>query len=163
MMKTRSSADKKNEKLPETEAFYDAFVERMLEEDYRIIDIFPERVKEDYASQFSITESYHRKKERLSKIYETYGEIILFLNCYFDLVFRFKEDAFEQLEDSEGFMKRFTKIESGKYFEALFIKESVMITLDHDDTSMTFYGRNKELEDLMEKLCQAKGAFFWKR
>ncbi len=149
--------------LYHTEAFYDVFVERMLEKDYRIIDIFPERVKEDHASQFSLTESYYRKKEQLSKIYERYGEIFLFLNCYFDLVFRFKEDAFERLEDSEGFMRRFTKIESGKYFEALFTKEDVMITLDHDDTSMTFYGKNKELEDLTEKLCQAKGVFFWKR
>ncbi len=145
------------------EAFLDDFIEKMYEESYRIIDIFSKRVTEAFSKQYDAAISYFEKDERLKKIYKDYGEIFLILNCYFDMIVSFKEDAYETIDEGRDFMDRFTDMNDRGEFKVVFPKENIMIVLDRQDTYMTVYGNDTDFEECLEKLVIAKGYHLWDR
>ena len=147
----------------ENEAFLDDFSEMIFEESYRIIDIFPKRVSEEFAEEYTVAISYLKKEERLSNIYRDYAEIFLLLNCYYHMSCSFEEGIYETIQDADDFVSRFTDLKDPGIFKALFVKEKVMIVLDRQDTYMTVYGRNDKFDKMLKDLVLNKGYFFWEK
>ena len=144
-------SDKKN---------YDELIEGFLSSSYKIIDIFPQRVSEDYEKEYDIAVSYFEEQEKLSLIYKEYGELFLILSCYYDLLYSIDESPFLKISDGHQFVESIAQL-SETSFLRLLINEEIMIDLDAGDTYLTIYGIEGSILELIKKLFINKGFYIW--
>ena len=144
-------SDKKN---------YDELIEGFLSSSYKIIDIFPQRVSEEYGREYDIAVSYFEEKEKLSLIYKEYGELFLILSCYYDLLYSIDEGPFLKISDGHQFVESIAQL-SDTSFLRLLINEEIMIDLDAGDTYLTVYGNEGSILELIKKLFANKGFYIW--
>ena len=114
---------------------YDDLVAELLEGPYWIADILPEQVNADDAGQYFAVERYFRQPPRIVALRRKYAEILLRLNCYFDM--------------GNGFLR------------AVFLQQNAMLDYDHNDTYLTVYDPDAELLDKVRALAAAEGLFLW--
>ena len=68
---------------------YDDLMGDLLEGPYWIVDILPEQVSEDAPGQYFKVERYYLQPERIRVLRRKFAEILLRLNCYFDMAVSF--------------------------------------------------------------------------
>ena len=126
-----------------------------------IVDILPKQVPKDSPGQYFAVEEYYLREPRISEIRRKYAEILLKLNCYYDL--RISTDYGnvwdvkplpERLEDA------IINIGNGSFF-AVFEEERSLIVLNGDDTYMTVYDPSERMLDILKQLAAAEGLFVW--
>ena len=59
--------------------------EVLLNKPYWVIDFLPEQVPEGSSGQYFAVEEYFLRPERIAAIHARFAEILLKLNCYYDL------------------------------------------------------------------------------
>lgn len=158
---------------------FDESIDQLLEQPYHVIDILPDQVK-DCRGQFFAAEDYFRTPERLRPIRSKFANVILKLNCYYDLEVCFYSGAGEDPEDGceknpdpskladsiismpDNCMAR-VLIESGSDADvdegATTGCVQAMIDVDGCDIYMTLYGGDDELLGRVEALAKAEGLF----
>ncbi len=60
-------------------------IDELLEQPYWVVDILPEQVPANSPGQYFAVEDYYLKKPRIAALHRKFAEILLKLNCYFDL------------------------------------------------------------------------------
>ena len=149
-------------------------IEELLETPYWIIDILPEQVPDNAGGQYFAIEQYYLQSPRREMIHRKYADILLRLNCYFDMAVSFdpEEDAEDILHgdsskercnpDPESFAEALHKGKEPGFLRVLFPSEDAMIDFDFGDTSMTVYNPSVHLLELLQKLTSAAGVFLWR-
>ena len=141
---------------------YDVLVDSLLNGPYRIADILPEQVPRDAPGQYFAVDRYFREPSRLSALYRRFAEILLRVNCWYDMTVSFDGCvSWEKNPEPEGFARRVSQLSESGFFRALFPAQSFMIELDSGDTWMTVYGEDEGLLEKIEKLVTADGLFLW--
>ena len=141
---------------------YDDLVEELLEGPCWIVDILPEQVGADAAGQYAAVERYFRQRPRIVPLRRRYAELLLRLNCYFDMAASFDSCmSWEINPDPEDFTERVTKLSGNDFFRAVFAQQNAMIDYDHNDTYLTVYDPNASLLDKLKALAAAEGLFVW--
>ena len=135
-------------------------IDALMEQPYWIVDILPNQVPSDRSKPYAAAEKWFLNDKNRRKIRTVQAEVLIRLNCYFDLKavgFEVKTDDCltpEQLErmitEGEGVLQ--IAAESAK----------TLITLDHGDTYFTVYSTSEELLALLRKLAEGSGLFVWK-
>lgn len=141
---------------------YDDLMGELLEGSYWIVDILPEQVPADAAGQYFAVERYFLRPERIGPLRRKYAEILLRLNCYYDMAVSFDSCmSWEINPDPEDFTERVTKLSGKDFLRAVFAQQNAMIDYDHSDTYLTVYDPNAALLDKLKTLAAAEGLFVW--
>ena len=127
-------------------------IEPYFERPYWVVDILPVQVPAYSPGQYFAVEEYFLQEPRLSELRRKYLELLLKLNCYFDMEIAEKKnpqpEALEEL------------VMSGTVY-ALFEGEHTLCVQNYDDTNMTVYDPTDCFRGILEKLAGAEGLFFW--
>ena len=137
---------------------YDAAVERLLEEKYLVVDILPRQVPAESRGQYFAAEEFYTKTERLAGLYRKFAEVLLGLNCYYDLVV---SDGLLWIRNPapERLFAKIAGCWEKEYVNILIMEEDSLISLSGGDLYMTIYHPSKELAETAAKLAAAQGLF----
>ena len=139
-----------------------SLIESLLAEPYLIVDILPEQVPADSEGQYFAADRYFRQPPRLNDLYRKFAEIILRLNCYYDMAVSFDlSESPEKNPEPEKFAERLSALSGNEFCRVLFPTRDSMIDIAPGDTYMTVYCRDHGLEEKIRKLAEAGGLFVW--
>jgi len=145
------------EKCPE--AMMD-FMEKLLDGPYRVVDILPEQVPANAPGQFFSIEQYFLQPERLAMLRRKFAEILLKLNCYYDMeVSSDNCSTWEQNPDPEVFVRSVEGIAGNIFLRAVFPAEEIMFDLQSCDIYMTVYGQDQGLLGKLNAIAAAEGLY----
>ena len=142
---------------------FDELIDRLLEQPYHVIDILPDQVK-DCRGQFFAAEDYFRTPERLRPIRSKFANIILKLNCYYDIEVCFyqggtSDGEWERNPDPSKLADSIIAMPDNCMARVMIEAEEAMIDIDGCDIYMTLYGGDDELLERVEALAKAEGLF----
>ena len=122
---------------------FDTLMGDLLEGPYWIVDILPEQVPKDAPGQYFSVEQYFLLPGRIRPLFRTYAEILLRLNCYFDMYVSFDSCmSWDRNPDPEPFAARTTGLSGNQFLRAVFPSQRAMIDVEPDSTCMTVYGNS---------------------
>lgn len=131
-------------------------MEELLEKPYWVIDFLPRQVPAKSGGQFFAVEAYYLR----SPLRRRFAEILLKLNCYYDL--RVCEPETELWRLNPPPEELFSEVaENRKDLCVLLPAEDALITVNRDDLYMTVYGPSEALLGLLRPLIAAAGLFLW--
>ena len=134
--------------------------ETLLNKPYWVIDILPEQVPEGSSGQYFAVEGYWLRPERLADLHARFADILLKLNCYYDLqVCEAGTEAFEENPAPEALSARVCEMKEDLWI--LLPGENALITLNRDYTHMTVYHPDKTLLKRLDRLAASAGLFLW--
>ena len=129
-------------------------IEDLLKKPYYVIDFLPMQVPKGSEGQFFVVEKYYLKN--IKEIHNKFIDIILKLNCYYDL--EFIVDDKSQINPKPNVIEK--NIKSKKYILIRFDK--ALITIDKGDLYMTIYNPNSNNLKILKDLATSNGLFLWK-
>lgn len=134
----------------------------LLEGPYFVADILPEQVPENSDGRYFAVERYFLRPERLRLLRRGFAEILLKLNCYYDMKVSFDNcESWDNDPDPEQFAERLEGLSGNFFLRAVFESRRVMIDIEPDDTYMTVYDPDLSMMDLIRPLSAAAGLFVW--
>ncbi len=141
---------------------FDDLASQLLEGPYWIVDILPEQVPANASGQYFSVERYYLHTDRIRALRRSFAEILLRMNCYFDMAVSFDScETWELNPDPEIFASRLERLSGNSFLRAVFEAQRVMIDMEHDDTYMTVYDPDSRLLDKLHALAVAEGLFLW--
>ncbi|MBO6120173.1 MAG: hypothetical protein J6P02_06870 [Lachnospiraceae bacterium] len=129
-------------------------IETLLKKPYYVIDFLPMQVPKNSEGQFFDVEKHYLKNAK--KIHNKFTDIILKLNCYYDL--EFIVDDKSKINPKPNVIEKIVK--SKKYVLVRFDK--ALITIDKGDLYMTIYNANSKNLKILKDLATSNGLFLWK-
>ena len=142
---------------------FDEMMGALLEGPYWIVDILPEQVPTDAAGQDFAVERYFLQRSRIVPLRCKYAEILLRLNCYYDMAVSFDSCmTWETNPDPEAFADRVAGLSENEFLRAVFAEQNAMIDYDRNDTYLTVYDPDAALLDKLRALAAAEGLFVWR-
>ncbi len=152
-----------------------SLIDDLINKPYWIVDILPERVPEDSPGQYFAVEQYYLADLQRTAIHRKYAEMILKLNCYFDIIV--STDAgnpWEENPDSdadisweknptpERLADLITNIDPTGTIYVLFKEENTLIVINGDDTYMTVCNPSREILNKLQQLAVGEGVYIWR-
>lgn len=135
-------------------------IDALFEEPCRVVDILPERVPADSPGQFFAVEEYYRQPPRMAALHRKFAEILLKLNCYFDLWFGVNDaDRLVKNPEPERMVSALCSEAAPWTVYAYFEAEDALVYMNHDDIYFTVYHPSDRLLDILRKLAAAEGLF----
>lgn len=138
-------------------------IEHYFEMPYWVIDILPYQVPNNSRGQYFEIEKYYLKKTQKDLLCRKFTNILLKLNCYYDINISTSADDWTRNPNPIKVSELIAKCMQDK--QPLFIlldEADALITLNSDDTYMTIYNPNNELLELAKSLAMSEGLFIWK-
>ena len=131
-------------------------MEELLNKPYWVIDFLPRQVPAKGDGQFFAVEEYYLR----SPLRRGFAEILLKLNCYYDI--EVCEPETEKWQKNPPPEALFSWIaDNEKDLCVLLPAENALITANRDDLYMTVYAPSEELLQLLRSLAAASGLFLW--
>ncbi|MBQ5442271.1 MAG: hypothetical protein IIT47_01730 [Oscillospiraceae bacterium] len=140
---------------------YDAAVERLLEAPYSVVDFLPRQVPANGGGQFFAVEAFFLQPEQLQELYRRFAQVLLKLNCYYDLAVGGEEENWIENPAPQALVDRVLHCAGSGYLTFLLPSEDAMITLSGGDLCMTVYHPSPSLLETVTPLAQAEGLFVW--
>lgn len=141
---------------------FDEMMGELLEGPYWIVDILPEQVSADTGGQYFAVERYYLQPERIRALRRRYAEILLRLNCYYDMAVSFDSCAsWETNPGPETFAERVVGLTGNDFLRAVFAEQNAMIDCEPEETWLTVYDPDAALQPLLTALAAAEGFFIW--
>ena len=134
-------------------------VEELLEKPYYIIDILPWQVAADSEGQYFKMARYFLRPPQKAVIVKKFCDIIIKLNCYYDLSLYQDTDQHTDNPPPEFIEECMA---SGIIVHAVVRSENAMVSYDGDDHYMTLYNPSDRLLRLVTALAGSVGLFVWK-
>ena len=127
-------------------------IDQLLQTPYWIIDILPKQVPKGSPGQYFAVERYYLKRQ-MAAVKQKHINVILKLNCYFDITLDDETEVNPAPEKiADAMRSRHVNIRVGES----------LLTSEADDTYMTVYNADERLLSLMRSLAAAEGLFIWK-
>lgn len=143
----------------------DKTVERLLQQPYWVIDMLPKQVPQDSKGQFFVVEQYYLEGPRHERLCQQFADVLLKLNCYYDLVFSYDAEHWQRNPEPEKIVQMVNACLSEEPTEmclyVMLAKDSMLLTLQRDTTHMTLYNPADELLQLLCQLASVVGLFVW--
>ncbi len=128
-------------------------IEELLSTPYHVIDVLPARVPAGGPGQYFLIERYWRGGLGLITAKQKHLNLILKLNCYFDLSLD-GGSANPPPEEIE-------KAVLGRHVCVLFPERDALIVSEPDDLYLTLCHADGELLELVKTLAAGEGLFVW--
>ena len=141
---------------------FDETMGKLLEGPYWVVDILPEQVSANAGGQYFAVERYYLQPERIRALRRRYAEILLRLNCYYDMAVSFDSCAsWETNPDPEAFAERLASLSGNDFLRAVFAEQKAMIDCEPEETWLTVYDPDAALLPKLTALAAAEGFFVW--
>ncbi len=142
-------------------ATLDIMVERLLENDYWIIDIFPEQIPEDRQKEYSkLTERYFEKSE-LAKLHRQYADIMAEISGkYHTAMLCLPEDEWIVSPDENAVRDAVVRHTERGCVHLLVPQAQTLISLQSEDLYITVYDPSDEILTLLKQTVPQKGFYF---
>lgn len=141
---------------------FDGLIEALLEGPYWVLDVLPRQVEARAPGQYAAVERYYLRPERLAELRRKYAEILLRLNCYYDMAVSLDNGGhWERNPDPEAFAAELCALDAGRFLRVMFEAQGAMADLDPEDSYMTVYDPEGRLLDTLRPLAGAEGLFLW--
>ena len=141
---------------------FDNMLENLLDGPYWIVDVLPEQVPKDACGQYFSVERYYLQPERIRILRRKFAEILLRLNCYYDMTVSFDScETWEKNPDPQAFAANLEGLSGNSFLRAVFETQRAMVDIEHDDTYMTVYDPDSVLLNKIRTLAAAEGLFVW--
>ena len=127
---------------------------------YWVIDFLPEQVPDGSPGQFFAVERFYEAEPCRTALRGRFAEIILRLNCYFDLQACEPEEEQWRLNPPPQTLYAWIT-ENRRDLRLRLPGHDTMIVLDRNDTCMTVYQPSEGLLHLLDRLVAASGLFLW--
>lgn len=138
-------------------------IDELLEKPYWIVDILPKQVPANAEGQYFKIEQYYLK--RLSFMCRKYGDMLLKLNCYFDIEVSHDGEKWLCNPEPDSFEQRISACMSEHPTKpSLFISlksQDVLLVIERDCTYLTVYNPTEEVLSLICQLATSEGLFVW--
>ena len=135
-------------------------IETLLEKPYWLIDVLPKQVPAGSAGQYFKAERFFLSW--LDEISWKFAQVIIRLNCYYDLRVSIDGETWILNESPEVLVRRFEdSAASHSPLSVLVGSGDALITFSGDDHYMTLYNPDEELLELVRQCAQAEGLFVW--
>lgn len=139
-------------------------IDEYLDRPYWIIDILPKQVPQDAGGQYFAVERYYL--DRIGLLREKYAQMLIKLNCYYDLTVSHDGENWKRNPDPEG-MERWLGacLSVAPTDPSLFVmvkQEHTLMMASRENTHITVYNPTDALIDLLRQLANAEGLFVWK-
>ena len=178
-----------NNNRPEADTLLipDSAVDALFESDYCVIDILPKQVPKDSGGRYFAVEEFYLEHPRIEELYRKFANIILKLNCYFNL---FVSDEGADVKafvigtssswsgnpDPALLMNRILSladdpeddagpdIPASRYLNIIIesaasVSGFALLALNRGDTNMTLYNAGPDLTNLVRALAESEGLF----
>ncbi len=143
-------------------------IDELLAKKYWVIDILPRQVAKYQDGQYFEIEKYYLESPRIESIRQKYANILIKLNCYYDicccLLKGEEEEGGWHTNPSPKVLEGAIKDER---FETCTLNivipvDNTLIVLNGDDHYMTIYNPESEMRKLLDELAASEGVFLWK-
>ncbi len=135
--------------------------ERFLQKTYRIIDVLPERVSEDRASQYFLFDDYLRNEDNIKDLHKRFIRLFLKLECYYEMSISYDLETYEKDPAPDELADRILDLHPNDRLR-VFLNDLMMIDYDASDSNMTVYGEDAQRPDLLKELVLSEGLFLWR-
>ncbi len=135
--------------------------EGFLQKTYRIIDVLPERVSEERASQYFMFDDYLRSKNNIQDLRKRFIRLFLKLECYYEMKVSFDLETYEKDPAPNDLADRILDLHPNGRLR-VFLNDLMMIDYDACDSNMTVYGEDLQRPDLLKDLVLSEGLFLWR-
>ena len=135
--------------------------ERFLQKTYRIIDVLPERVSEDRASQYFVFDDYLRNEDNIKDLHKRFIRLFLKLECYYEMSVSYDLETYEKDPAPDELADRILDLHPNDRLR-VFLNDLMMIDYDASDSNMTVYGEDAQRPDLLKELVLSEGLFLWR-
>ena len=138
-------------------------IDALFDKPYWIVDVLPEQVPRDAPGQYPAAESYYLTEPQYSLLRGKYAQILIRLNCYFDLRLASGDGEKWELNPAPRTLAR-AFAESGMTDRVLVLAEPgpSLLVWNGDDTWMTVYDPTPALLRLLRPLAASEGLFLWR-
>lgn len=156
--------------LSEAREWTEGYTEDLFEKPYMVADILPKQVAKYQDGKYFEVEKYYRQQPRIGVIRKAYADLVIKLNCYFDLCVQLSassEDGEKRSEwigdpSPESIETLMTGIGESATVSIVVPSENSMLVLNGDDTYMTIYNGSEELLSIVKALAPSEGIFIWR-
>jgi len=124
------------------------------------ISIFPEHHSSVESGMWFFIDEYYREEKEQRGLKEKFVSILLKINYFYDIEVS-KNDLFKYEIDPnpKKLTKRILNIPRDRFVRIMIPDCDAMIEIEAEQTYMTLFSENKELNGLIEKLAAAEGLF----
>lgn len=149
--------------------------DELLTKSYWVADFLPEQVPKYSAGQFSAIEQFYLREPQLSELRKKFLNIVLKLNCFYDISVLTYPKGDMDMEGAEGDMEKaevnpdpekmyaFFVGENAAECVQVFVKnEDTLIVSNKDDTCIAIYNPVERVLTMIRRLAEAEGLFVWK-
>ena len=124
-------------------------IDELLNKPYWIIDIFPARIPKDSPGQYFAVEAYFLK-ERMAAIKQKHIDLILKLNCYFDVSLE---------EETKPAPARIAEVMNKRH--VCIVMENAVVLSEPDETFLTLFNPDERLLGLVREIAASEGLYVW--
>lgn len=143
-------------------AVYDIEVERLLEEEYWLIDVLPSQTPEDKAEEYFRLEQEYLKNELQSELYQNFADIMLLLSNSFETALcTMPEDMWTFRPDDAAIQNAFAAHTQSGSVLLLLPKEQTLVSLNAKDLNMTVFHPAEQILSLLRGAAEEKGLYLW--
>ncbi|MBR5639252.1 MAG: hypothetical protein IKW83_05750 [Muribaculaceae bacterium] len=135
-------------------------IEAYLSKPYWIIDILPKQVPANADGQYFAIEKYFLNSPRVDAIYQQFADVILKLNCYYDMLVCVVDD--EEWVENPAPENLTQMVLNRKPLNIVLKSGQAMIAITGDEHYFTLYNPDKEILELITTLASAEGLHVWK-
>ena len=138
---------------------YDRITEELLQKPCHVVDVLPDLVPEDSAGRYFAVEVYYRSAENLRALHGRFGNILMKLNCYEDLlVWDAKTEEWVKNPAPAALLSLLLR--EGPYYLAVLIGDGkALLTIDGEDLYCSVYGAGDSMLERISALAGAEGLF----
>ncbi len=143
-------------------AVYDIEVERLLEEEYWLIDVLPSQTHENKAEEYFRLEQEYLKNERQSELYQNFADIMLLLSNSFETALcTMPEDMWTFRPDDAAIQNAFAAHTQSGSVLLLLPKEQTLVSLNAKDLNMTVFHPTEKVLSLIRRPAEERGLYIW--
>ena len=138
-------------------------IEKIMENQYWIIDILPHRVSDERRISYSKVERYYLSEPQITELRRKQAETIIKLTSYYDIhISTDCGENFEVVAEPDVIEKHCVSCVGVNSLYNEIKSPECLITIDGCDTYMTLYTSSDEVHTLLKKIAGSVGLFIWK-
>ncbi len=127
-------------------------IEELLETPCYVADFLPQQVPADSAGQYFAVERYYLEKERMAAIKQRHIDLVLKLNCYYDL---YLDEEAEKNPAPERIAR-----EMNKRHLCIRVADTLILS-EPDEPCLSIFHPDEALLSLLRLLAAGEGLYIW--
>lgn len=143
-------------------ATLDIEVERLLEDDYWIIDVFPAQISESKADEYFATERSYRQSDRLTALFQRYAAILCLLSeQYRTALYCLPENQWTRSPDRATIERAVAAHVQRGCVQLLLPDEHALLMLNGDELHMTVFHPSEAILSALQKAAAEQAVYLW--